>query len=249
MDAILAFVFALFGIAIGSFLNICIDRLPAGKSLTYPPSHCDVCQHRLSPRDLIPVLSYLCLRGRCRYCLSAIPKRVFWVELGTGLFFAFTYWYYGSSIVFAVNAFYFCIFLVIGIIDLEHGLILNKIVYPASVVALIISVFLLPGIVNAVIGGAIGFVLLLIVALASRGGMGWGDIKMAMLIGLVTGFPVVFVGLFMGIVLGGLVAGFLLLFKIKKRGEQIPFGPFLSLATMIALLWGSDILHWYLRLH
>ncbi len=249
MDAILAFVLALFGIAIGSFLNVCIDRLPAGKSLTYPPSHCDVCQHRLSPRDLIPVFSYLWLRGRCRYCCSAIPRRVFWVELGTGLFFAFTYWYYGSSIVFAVNDFYFCLFLIIWIIDLEHGLILNKIVYPASVVALIISVFLSPGIVDAVIGGAIGFVLLLIVALVSRGGMGWGDIKMAMLIGLVVGYPLVFVALLMGIILGGLVGGFFLLTKIKGRKDAIPFGPFLSLATMIALLWGSDILHWYLRLH
>ena len=135
------------------------------------------------------------------------------------------------------------------VIDLEHKLILNKIVFPAAVVALVIDVFLpQPGIVYGAIGGAIGFVLLLIPALIYRGGMGWGDVKMAALIGLVTGFPLVFVALFLGIVLGGLVAGILLLLKVKKRKEPIPFGPFLSLATVATLLWGSDILNWYLGL-
>ncbi len=259
MEVILIVVFALVGTAIGSFLNVCIDRLPAGKSLVYPPSHCDACQHRLSLKDLIPVFSYLGLRGHCRYCRAPIPRRVFWVEVGTGLLFALTYWHYGLSAEFAVITFYCCLFIVLGVIDLEHKLILNKIVYPAAVVALIISIFLpLPGfidsplpwpqIINGIIGGAIGFVLLSIPALVSRGGMGWGDVKMAALIGLVTGFPLVIVAILTGIVLGGLVAGFLLLFGIKKRKDAIPFGPFLSLATIAALLWGSNIINWYLGL-
>ncbi len=265
MEAVLTIIFALFGAAIGSFLNVCIDRLPAGKSLSYPPSHCDTCQLRLSPLDLIPVFSYLVLRGRCRYCGASIPHRVLWVELGTGLFFAFALWRYGLGTEFALIVFFFCVFLVIGIIDLKHKLILNKIVYPASVVALIISVsasavrgsfffamtsdvVLPPGILSAVIGGAVGLVLLSIPALISRGGMGWGDVKMAMLIGLATGFPMVLVALLMGIILGGIVASILLLAKIKKRKEAIPFGPFLSLAAIAALLWGSEILRWYLQL-
>ncbi len=250
-------IFGLFGIAVGSFLNVVIDRLPARQSLLHPASHCPACQHRLAPRDLIPIFSYLWLRGRCRYCRAPIPQRVLWVELGTGLMFAFTYWYYGLSADFAVTIFYCCIFIAIGVIDLEHKLILNRIVYPAAVVALIISIFLpqsgsislpWPEAVNGIIGGAIGFVLLLIIALISRGGMGWGDVKMAALIGLVTGFPLVFVALFLGIVLGGLVAAILLLLKIKKRKEAIPFGPFLSLATIATLLWGSNLLNWYLGL-
>jgi len=259
MDITLTVVFAFLGAAIGSFLNVCIDRLPAGKSLVYPASHCDACQHRLSPKDLIPLVSYLWLRGHCRYCQAPIPRRVFWVEVGSGLLFAFTYWHYGLGAEFAVTVFYGCIFIVIGIIDLEHKLILNKIVYPAAVVALIISIFLFsPGItdvslpwpesINGIIGGAIGFVFLLMPALISPRGMGWGDVKMAALIGLVAGFPLVFVALLMGVILGGLVAGLLLLLKIKKRKESIPFGPFLSLATMVTLLWGSDILNWYLGL-
>jgi len=248
MQVMLIVIFALLGTAIGSFLNVCTDRLPARKSLVYPPSHCDVCQHRLSLKDLIPVFSYLWLRRRCRYCQAPISQRVLWVEVGIGLLFAFLYWHYGLSVEFAVTAFYCCLFIVLGVIDLEHKLILNKIVYPATAVALVIAVFLPPGIVDSVIGGAIGFVILFIPALVSRRGMGWGDVKMAALIGLVTGFPLVFVALLMGIVLGGLAAGFLLLFKIKKRKEPIPFGPFLSLAAMATLLWGGDILSWYLGL-
>ena len=265
MEVFLTIVFALLGTAIGSFLNVCIDRLPAGKSLLYPPSHCEACQHRLSLTDLIPVLSYLWLRGHCRYCRAPIPRRLFWVEVGSGLLLAFTYWHYGLSVEFVVTTFYCYLFIVLGVIDLEHKLILNKIVYPAAVVALIIDAFLpqpgiidfwlpwpwLGGIVSGVIGGAIGFVFLLIPLLISlliyhQEGMGWGDIKMAGLIGLVTGFPLVFVALLMAVILGGLVAGFLLLLKIKKRKEAIPFGPFLSLATIATLLWGSYILNWYL---
>jgi len=259
MEVMLVVAFALLGTVIGSFLNVCIDRLPAGKSLVYPPSHCEACQHRLSPKDLIPVFSYLWLRCHCRYCHQPIPRRLFWVEVGSGLLFALTYWHYGLSAEFAVTTFYCCLFIVLGVIDVEHKLILNKIVYPAAVVALIISVFLpSPGTIdvslpwpesaNGIIGGAIGFVFLLIPALIYRGGMGWGDVKMAGLVGLVTGFPLVFAALLMGVVLGGLVAGILLLLRIKKRKEPIPFGPFLSLATMATLLWGSDILNWYLGL-
>jgi len=246
---IFGIIFGLFGIAVGSFLNVVIDRLPAGQSLLHPASHCPACQHRLVPKDLIPVFSYLWLHGRCRYCRAPIPQRVLWVELGTGLMFAFTSWHYGLSVEFAVTIFYCCLFIVLMVIDLEHKLILNKIVYPAAVVALIIDVVLpQPGIVYGAMGGAIGFVLLLIPALIYRGGMGWGDVKMAALVGLVIGFPLVFVALFLGIVLGGLVAGILLLLKIKKRKEPIPFGPFLSLAAITTLLWGSDILNWYLGL-
>ena len=262
MEVVLIVVFALLGTAIGSFLNVCIDRLPVGKSLRYPPSHCDACQHRLSPKDLIPVFSYLWLRRRCRYCGAPIPLRLFWVEVGTAFLFAVVYWHFGLTLEFPITAFYGSLFIVLGVIDLEHGLILNKIVFPSAVVALIISIFLPPSEIfflpwpaslGGIIGGATGFVFILIPFLIAlpiyKGeGMGLGDVKMAALIGLVTGFPLVLVALIMGAILGGLVAGVLLLLKIKKRKEAIPFGPFLSLATIATLLWGSDILNRYLGL-
>jgi len=257
MEAFLIVVFVLLGMVVASFLNVCCDRLPAGESLVYPPSHCPACQRRLSAKDLIPIFSYLWLHGRCRYCQASIPRRLLWVEAGTGVLFGFTYWRYGLSIELAIILFYCCLFIVLLVIDLEHGLILNKVIYPAMAVALLISIFLpiflpqleiVPQIKQAAIGGGIGLGLFLLVVLISRGGMGWGDVKMAALISLVVGFPLVFVALLMGIILGGLVAGVLLLFKIKKRKETIPFGPFLSLAAMATLLWGSNILSWYLGL-
>lgn len=258
--------FALLGTAMGSFLNVCIDRLPADRSLLSPPSHCDACQHPLSSADLIPVFSYLWLRGRCRYCQASIPQRHLWVELGSGLLFAFTYWHYGLSFEFIIAAFYGSLFIVLGVIDLELRLILNKVVYPAAVVALVIDIFttrsgildvflpqpaVITGLIggaNGLIAGAIGFVFLLVPAFLYPEGMGWGDVKLAGLIGLVTGLPLVFVALFLAIIPGGVVAGALLLLKVKKRKDAIPFGPFLALATIITLFWGNDILNWYLGL-
>ena len=273
MDIALIVVFVLLGAIIGSFLNVCIDRLPLRKSIVSPPSYCDACQRRLAPVELIPVFSYLWLRRRCRSCGALIPWRVFWVEVGTGALFGFLYWYYmvrpisPETAQLAVTAFYSCIFIVILGIDLEHQLILNRIVYPAAIIALVLDISLnQPGLVasappaflsmpavatrtvTGITGGATGFVLLLIPALVFQGGMGWGDIKMAGLIGLVVGFPVVFVAIFGAIVVGGLVGGALLMLKIKGRKDAIPFGPYLALATIVTMLFGNDILNWYLGL-
>jgi leader peptidase (prepilin peptidase)/N-methyltransferase len=248
--------FALLGLVVGSFLNVCIDRLPRNESIVYPPSHCAVCQHKLAVKDLIPVFSYLSLRGRCRYCQASIPRKLFWVELATGLIFALLYWHYGLSAELGVMAFYACLFIIIFVIDLEHGLILNKVVYPGMVVAFLLALlprpwltqWLVTGVANAALGGAIGFAILFLIAIISRGGMGWGDVKLAALIGLATGFPLVFFSLIMGAILGGIVAVALVIAKKRNRRETIPFGPFLAVAAMITLLWGSNILNWYLGL-
>jgi len=180
---------------------------------------------------------------------------VLWVEIATPVLFGLAYWQYSLSIELAIALFYISLFMVILVIDLEHGLILNKIVYPAMVVALLLSVFftiflpqigIVPHIGRAAIGGGIGLVVFWLVVLISRGGMGWGDVKLAALIGIVTGFPLIIVALLMGIILGGVVAVLLLGLKIKKRKEAIPFGPFLAVATIVTLLWGNYILNWYL---
>ena len=253
MEILLIVIFGFIGTSVGSFLNVCADRLPAGKSIISPPSHCDGCGKRLSGLELIPVFSYIVLRGRCRSCGIKIPLRVLWVELGSGLLTAFLFWYKGPTLDFAVITIFSYIFILIAIIDLQHQLILNKIVYPSLIAALIIAPFfikngdgLLGHFTNSLIGGAVGFVVLLIPALVTRGGMGFGDVKMAALIGLVTGFGEVLVAVLGGIILGGVVAVVLLVTRIKKRKEAIPFGPFLSLATIVTLIWGSGILEWYM---
>ena len=256
MEIVLIVLFAILGLAIGSFLNVCIDRLPQNKSIAYPPSHCEACQHKLAAKDLIPVFSYLRLRGRCRYCQAAVPHRLFWVELATGIIFALLYWHYGLSVELGVMVFYASLFIIIFVIDLEQGLILNKVVYPTMVVALLLALYPWPWlpqsmdmrVAYAALGGAIGFAIFLLIAIVSRGGMGWGDVKLAALIGLATGFPLVFLAVIMGAILGGIVAVALMIAKRRKRREAIPFGPFLALAAMVTLLWGSNILGWYLGL-
>ena len=261
MTVLLAVIFTLLGLAVGSFLNVCIDRLPARRSLAYPPSHCDACQHSLSVRDLVPVFSYLWLRGRCRYCGAGIPRRVLLVEALTGALFLLAFWRFGLTPPFAITAFWSCIFLVIIFIDWEHKLILNRVTYAAAVVALVIlaaaSLFpeagLLanleltprPAILSGVIGGAIGLVFFLIVFIINPRGMGMGDVKLAGLIGLSAGFPLGLVALFIGIFIGGLAAVVLLAMRRKGRKDVVPYGTFLAIGPIVTMLWGIPILDWY----
>jgi leader peptidase (prepilin peptidase) / N-methyltransferase len=256
MEIVLVILFAILGLVVGSFLNVCIDRLPQNKSIAYPPSHCEACQHKLAVKDLIPVFSYLRLRGRCRYCQASIPRKLMWVELATAVIFALLYWHYGLSAELGVMAFYACLFIIIFVIDLEHSLILNKVVYPGMVAALLLALYPWPWfnesigmrVAYAALGGAAGFAVFLLIALVSRGGMGWGDVKLAALMGLATGFPLVFLAIIMAAILGGIVAVALMIAKKRTRRQTIPFGPFLALAAMVTLLWGSNILRWYLGL-
>jgi len=253
MDIVYIIIFGILGAAIGSFLNVIIDRLPADKSIVYPPSSCDACQHQLSWPDLFPVFSYLFLRGRCRYCKAKIPQRIFWVELGTGLLTALLFWKFGWKPILGVTIVYSAVLIAIAVIDLNHQLILNKLTYPFLLIALVVN-FFVPNLYSwhnvlfGLLGGAVGLLILFVPALIYRKGMGLGDVKMAALIGLMTGFPNVIVAVFGGIILGGIVAIILLLFKKKSRKEGIPFGPYLSLATIITFFYGSNIIHWYLHL-
>lgn len=264
MTILCILLFFLFGIAIGSFLNVVADRLPGGQSIISPPSHCPSCERKIPRRDLIPLISYLELRGRCRYCGASIPVRVFIVELGTGLLFAFMSWYFGFSWEFLIVALFSFVFIVLFVIDMEHGILPNKIVYPAALTALVMiaigSVFGYEPvgitaetgkhlwIVDAALGFVIGFVFFFIVAIVFPGGMGWGDVKLAGLMGLLAGFPLIIVAIFFAIVGGGVLAGLLLLTRVKSRKDTIPFGPFLALAAIVTLIWGQHILNWYISL-
>jgi leader peptidase (prepilin peptidase)/N-methyltransferase len=269
MEIIWIIISFLLGAAIGSFLNVVIDRLPSGNSLVSPSSHCPVCERYLIARDLIPIFSYLYLRGRCRYCKTGIPVKILLVELGTGILFALLYSYYGLSWEFGIVALYCCFFIPLSVIDLERGLLPNKIVYTGIVTALIVasigSIFSFEPagitdflgfelwIIDSVLGGATAFVLFLLITVIfqlafSRSGMGFGDVKLAGLIGLACGFPLVFVALYFAILGGAIVAGALLITRIKKRKEPIPFGPFLCFAAIATLIWGQRVVDWYLGL-
>ena len=268
MTILIYIVVVLFGLVFGSFLNVCIDRLPAKKSLFSPPSHCDGCGRRLSAFEMLPVASYLLLGGKCRTCGAKIPIRVLAVELLTGLVFALSYWRFGLEPVFYITVFWCMVFILIIFIDMEHQLILNKITYPAAVIAIIILAIdtLFPDIgllnnlrifdhtnmipvnslVSGLLGGGIFFIFFTLVFIVNPRGLGMGDIKLAALIGLTTGFPLVFVAMFVGIVFGGVVAVFLILLRKKGRKDVIPYGVFLGVGPIVAMLWGAGIFSWYL---
>lgn len=252
-----AVLFTLAGLALGSFLNVCIDRLPLRKSIVTPPSHCDSCQRQLGLLDNIPILSYLFLRGRCRYCGAHIPIRVLLVEVLTGALFLLAFWRYGLTAQFGVTAFWCCIFLVIIFTDLEHKLILNVITYPAMIIAVVLLAIhtYVPGaslmephatLVNGLISGAILFVFFMVIILIRPGAMGMGDAKLVALIGLASGFPLVVFSMIIGVVLGGIAAVILLATRKKGRKDVIAYGTFLGIGPIIALLFATDIINWYL---
>ena len=276
--AVAPLVAALFGLSIGSLLNVCIDRLPAGESIIKPPSHCSSCNKRLTRKDLIPLISYLLLRGRCRYCGVKIPIRIFIVELTTAILFGLITWHFLSlqgslSVYIVMPLIYAFMFILIFFIDLEQQIILEPVIYTGIALALIFSLFwngfgeywpqtsitntYLDGLASALLGGLTGFIFMILPYLIAKAyygakgieGMGSGDIYLAVLIGLATGFPLVLVALIMGILIGGVVAISLWLLHKKKGKDAIPFGPFLSIGAMATLIWGPQILHWCSRLY
>jgi leader peptidase (prepilin peptidase)/N-methyltransferase len=265
VQALLTVVFILLGLAIGSFLNVCIDRLPSGRSIVTPPSRCDQCQRRLAVADLIPVFSYLWLRGRCRYCGAVLPKRIVVVELVSGAVLGCLYLVFGLEVEFGVAAFWGCLFIVIFVIDLELGLVLNKIVYPSVVIALVFAALIKdlpwlegvgameewPQIAIAALGGGVGFLLFFLLALFAvtvlhKEGLGGGDVKLAALLGLVCGFPLILLVIVVGAMVGLLMA---LVMGRLKGGETIPFGSALVVATVVAMVAGQSIIDWLAGLY
>lgn len=239
--------FGVLGAVIGSFLNVCADRLPAGQSIASPPSHCPHCQRSLTASELIPVVSFLALRGRCRTCGAKIPWRVPVIEAVTGLLFALIAWRFGLDLMTLWVTLYACFLIVMALTDLESQRILNAVVFPAIGLALIAAPFT-PGrtVISLILGGLLAFVTLFLLAVLVPGGMGMGDVKLAAFIGLIVGFPQIAFVLLLAFVLGGAVGGALLLSRRLHRGDRIPFGPFLTLASLVGLLYGTNLLQWWI---
>ena len=240
-------VFTLLGLFTGSFLNVCIDRLPLGQSIIHPRSHCAACNRKISNLDNIPVFSYLWLRGRCRYCRAPIPIRLPIVEGMTGLLFALLYWKFELGLELGISLIYASLLTLIFVIDLENQLVLDKVIYPGMALALAFS-FFWPGlgVVSSLEGGALGLAAIALPFIIYRRGMGMGDVKLGALVGLMSGFPLVVIALLLSVITGGLVAAILLAFRIKKHSDPIPFAPFLATSAMVTLLWGQAIWQWYL---
>ena len=234
------------GLAVGSFLNVVAARMPVRRSIVSPGSACPTCETSLAWYDNVPLVSYLVLRGKCRHCQAAISWRYPAVEAVTALLVAGCGLKFGLSWDFFVAATFCSVLVAISATDLERRIIPNRIVLPAAVVLFAAQTILDPS-VQWLVGGLAAAAFFLIAALAYPGGMGMGDVKLALLLGVVLGRTVP-VALMAGM-LAALVPSFVLLAKHGRAGRKmtIPFGPFLSLGGVIAVFAGDSILDWYLR--
>jgi leader peptidase (prepilin peptidase)/N-methyltransferase len=242
------------GVAVGSFLNVCIWRIPAGKSIVYTPSHCPHCAAPISHRDNIPLLSYLLLRGRCRSCGGGISLRYPAVEALTGILLVLLLYRFGVSPQWAVYSIFAAALIVISFIDVDHQIIPDVISLPGIVLGLLFSALGQgPPLIDSAIGVLVGGGILYAVAvgyhaLTGREGMGGGDIKLLAMIGAFLGWQAVFVTLILGSLAGSLVGIGLMLAQGKDSRVPIPFGPFLACGAFCALAFGEELIRWYLQL-
>ena len=240
-------VVGLFGLAIGSFLNVVIARVPAGRSLVHPASACPGCSASLTWYDNIPLLSYLVLRGRCRTCAMRISLRYPIVEALTAALLILAYVALGPSVDFLVALVLLPALVAMTAIDLDHQMIPDVITLPGIPLGLVLNVTTgRLSWVESFIGIVIGGGLFLVIILVSRGGMGGGDMKLGAMLGAFLGWKALAVALFVAIVLGGVIGATLLLTGLRGRKDPIPFGPFLAAGGAMALVWGAQIFGWWI---
>jgi leader peptidase (prepilin peptidase)/N-methyltransferase len=248
IEIILIFVL---GLIVGSFSNVCIYRIPRNESVIYPGSHCPKCHSNISPIDNIPLLSYILLKGRCRNCGSKISIQYPVVEFLTGLIYLIIYLIYGLSIQSLVYIILASALIIVAFIDLNEQIVPDVISLPGIGVGLILS-FFVPYItfISSALGALVGGGIILIIALVGsiifkKEAMGGGDVKLAAMIGAFLGWRYTIISLFLGFFLGALTGIILIMAKIKKREDAIPFGLFIALGSIITLLWGEKIILWY----
>lgn len=266
-------VFFVYGAVIGSFLNVCIWRLPREESVIQPPSHCPGCDRRLTAPDLVPLLSQVALRARCRYCGAKISWRYFWVELLTALAFTALYLHFGPAGRWAeliADCLFTAVLIVVFFIDLEHYIIPDIAVYVGVAIGvgkdlwlihegtrqlwrtLPFSNLMVP-VPESIIGLAVGALgLLLIARLASlafgKEAMGMGDVFLLAAMGANLALPCLLLAFFIAVFVGSAAGALLMALRMKGRRDEVPFGPMLVVGTFVAMLFGEPLIRGYLGL-
>ncbi|MFH1036584.1 MAG: prepilin peptidase [Patescibacteria group bacterium] len=267
MSPFFSFIILIFGLAVGSLLNAIIYRINSKESFLLGRSHCPDCLHQLSWKDLFPVFSFIALGGKCRYCKKPISCQYPLVELTTAILFVLILDYefrimnyeFLSSI-FILNSLFqilvCCFLIIIFVYDLKHYIIPDGAVFSAITIAFLYnfiyslfiihnSYFLIQSLISAT-GAAIFF---LVIFLVSKGNwMGFGDVKLAFLMGIFLGYPDIIPALFLAFFIGAIMGVVLIIFKKKKFSSEVPFGPFLVAGTFLALFWGVNLIQWYTNL-
>ncbi len=254
----LVLVCVVLGLTVGSFLNVVVWRVPRGESVVSPPSHCPGCGRPVRPRDNIPVVSWLLLRGRCRDCGTTISRRYPLVEAGTGALFGLAAWWLGPVWVLPAVLYLAAISVALALIDIDHRRLPDAIVLPSYLVVLVLLVLASwnPGgapdwsaLLRAVVGGAAMYVIYFVLCVVHPRGMGFGDVKLAGVLGMVLGWfgvAELVVGWFGGFLLGGLWGLGLMAARRAGRKTQVPFGPWMLLGALLALPLGEPLARAYL---
>ncbi len=252
-DIIYLYVF-LIGICIGSFLNVVIDRLPFGKKLFIDRSKCDFCHKILQPVDLIPVFSWIFLKGRCRYCKKFFGYKYLIIEILTGLLFILATWNVLSNYRLEINNYRLWVHLIFNLLinsiliiifftDFFYGIIPDEILVFGFIASLFFEIVLKFNLINSFLGGFLSFIFFfLIFILTKRRGMGFGDVKFSVFIGFLLGILNGFLAFYLAFLTGAIVALILIVCKKKSlKKDAIAFGPFLAFSTLIFYLWGAQL--------
>jgi leader peptidase (prepilin peptidase)/N-methyltransferase len=253
-DSIAVVAFAWLGLAVGSFLNVCIHRIPRGGSIVSPPSRCPGCGYQLRWFDNIPVVSWVVLRGRCRSCRAPISIRYPIVELLTMGVFLLHWWMFGWTLLMGVRLVFACTLIVLFVIDLEHHLLPNVITLPGIAAGLIVSLVVPPGVRDAALGTLVGGGVLWLIGeayyrYAGQEGMGGGDVKMLAMVGAFLGWKLVLVTLVLSSVAGSIVGLTVIALRRGDMKYALPYGTFLALGALAASLVGDQIVAWYVGMY
>lgn len=247
----------LLGLAIGSFLNVVVWRVPRGESVVNPPSACPRCGNPIAARDNVPVVSWLLLGGRCRHCHERISARYPLVEAGTAALFGVAAWRFGASWELPAFLYLAAISIALALIDVDVRRLPDAIVLPSYPVALAVIALAAvatgqPGaLLRVVLGGLALLAFYFVLFLAHPRGMGFGDVKLAGVLGLYLawlGWEELVVGAFLAFLVGGLAGAALMLVRRAGRKSQIPFGPYMLIGAWLAVLVGQQVADWYLAL-
>lgn len=246
MDLFYILLFFIYGIIFGSFFNVVGLRIPKKESIVAPPSHCTTCNYKLGVFDLVPVFSYIFLRGKCRNCKVKISSIYPVMEFITGLLFALSYWVIGFQVELIIALVFISLLIIITVSDIQYMLIPNKILLPFGIVLFVLRIIspLNPW-WDSLLGAFIGFGMLLLIGILSKGGMGGGDIKLFFVIGLVLGTLHTLLTLFLAALIGSVIGIIILRVKGKGRKTPIPFGPSIAVSAIIAYFFGTELVDLY----